>query len=284
MLKLRATGRGKHFSVMRGVMEAVQEVVYARGWPGRALELIPGGTNVREVRHALDLGRGGRDPLQLAFASDLHIGPLTSPRLLENAFTALAAFRPDVLVLGGDYVSLEVTAAKAETLRRLVASVPAPTKLAVLGNHDLWTDETVVERALVAGGARVLVNGSVQLPAPHEDVAIVGLDEPWSGAPDPERAFAGVTAPVRIAVAHAPEGQPFIAGRGAALMLCGHTHGGQVALPSGPVVVHGPLGRKYPSGLHEVGGLRLYVSRGIGNVDLPLRLYAPPEVALFTIS
>jgi uncharacterized protein len=66
-------------------------------------------------------------------------------------------------------------------------------------------------------------------------------------------------------------------------MLCGHTHGGQIALPSGPLVVHGPFGRKYPSGLHVLEGLRLYVSRGLGNVELPLRLNAPPEVALFTI-
>jgi predicted MPP superfamily phosphohydrolase len=162
--------------------------------------------------------------------------------------------------------------------------VPAATKVGVLGNHDLWADHAVVEGALEAGGVRVLVNASYTLPAPHDDVAIVGLDEPWSGAPDADRAFAGVTAPVRIAVAHAPEGQPFVAGRGAALLLCGHTHGGQVALPSGPVVVHGPLGRKWPGGLYDVDGLPLYVSRGLGNVDLPLRLFAPAEVALFTIS
>jgi len=46
----------------------------------------------------------------------------------------------------------------------------------------------------------------------------------------------------------------------------------------------GRLGRKYPNGLYDLDGLRLYVSRGLGNVDLPLRLNAPPEVALFTIS
>jgi predicted MPP superfamily phosphohydrolase len=284
MLKLRATGRGRHFSALRGVMEGLQEIVYAGSWPGRVMELLPASTRVAEVRHALDLRRSGRAALQLGFVSDLHIGPLTSPRLLDNAFAALAGFGPDLLVLGGDYVSFEATAEKAARLTRLVGSVPASTKVAVLGNHDLWTDETVVERALEAGGARVLVNGSVRLPAPHDDVTIVGLDEPWSGAPDPERAFAGAATPVRIAVTHAPEGHPFIAGRGADLLLCGHTHGGQVALPGGPVVVHGPLGRKYPSGLYDLDGLRLYVSRGLGNVDLPLRLNAPPEVALFTIS
>jgi uncharacterized protein len=284
MLKLRTTGRGRYFSVWRGLSETLQEVVYARGWPGRVLDRVPAATRVRQVRHDLVLGRSGRGALKLGFVSDLHIGPITSPRLLDNAFAALAAFRPDVLVMGGDYVSFEATAAKAERLTRLVASVPAATKLAVLGNHDLWTDQTVVERALEAGGARVLVNQSVGLPAPHDDIAIVGLDEPWTGEPDPERAFAGAASSLRIAVAHAPEGHPFISGRGAALMLCGHTHGGQVALPSGPVVVHGPLGRKYPSGLYDIDDLRLYVSRGVGNVDLPLRLNAPPEVALFTIT
>jgi predicted MPP superfamily phosphohydrolase len=283
-LKLRATGRGRHFSAARGVMELVQEVVYAGGWPERVYDRLTAGAPVRQVRHALALGRAGRAPLKLAFVSDLHIGPLTSPRLLDNAFAALADFRPDVLVMGGDYVTFEVSAAKAARLTALVASVPARVKLAVLGNHDLWTDHTVIERALEAGGARVLVNDSVALAGPHDDVAIVGLDEPWSGAPDPERAFGGVTAPVRIALTHAPEGHPFIAGRGVSLMLCGHTHGGQIALPSGPVVVHGPLGRRWPGGLYDVDDLRLYVSRGVGNVDLPLRWNAPAEVALFTIS
>jgi predicted MPP superfamily phosphohydrolase len=283
-LKLRSTGRGRYFSVARGVMETVQEVVYAGGWPGLLWDAIPGATRVREVRHALALGRAGRAPLKLGFVSDLHIGPLTSMRLLENAFAALAAFQPDVLVMGGDYVSLEMTSAKADRLQRLVASVPAPTKLAVLGNHDLWTDHPAIERALEAGGARVLINDAHRLPGAHDDVAIVGLDEPWCGAPDAERAFAAADAPLRLCVVHAPEGIPFVRNRGASLLMCGHTHGGQVALPRGPVVVHGPLGRKYPTGLYDVDGMAVYVSRGLGNVDLPLRIYAPPEVALFTIS
>src|SRR5204863_7441782 len=129
----------------------------------------------------------------------------------------------DVLVLGGDYVFLEVTRAMAARLTALVASVPAAVKVAVLGNHDLWTDQTVIERALEAGGVRVLVNQSFRLPAPHDDVAIVGLDEPWTGDPDPARAFADTGAAVNIAVAHAPEGIPFVEHRGASRLLCGHT-------------------------------------------------------------
>jgi predicted MPP superfamily phosphohydrolase len=284
MLKWRATGRGKYFTPLRAASELVQGVLYAGGWPARAWDRVPAATRVREVRHEIAAGRAGRAPLRLAFVSDLHIGPLTPPRLLDRAFEILAAWRPDVLVLGGDYVSFDVTPAKSARLTALVASVPAATKVGVLGNHDLWTDHPVIERALVAGGVRVLINDAHHLPAPHDDVAIVGLDEPWCGAPDAERAFAGVTAPVRIAVAHAPEGHPLMKDRGAALLLCGHTHGGQIALPSGPVLMHGPLGRRWPSGLHHADGLPLFVSRGLGNVELPLRAFAPPDVALFTIS
>ena len=66
--------------------------------------------------------------------------------------------------------------------------------------------------------------------------------------------------------------------------MCGHTHGGQVALPSGPVVVHGKHGRMYPAGLFDVGPMKLFVSRGLGAVDLPIRAYARPDVALLAFT
>ncbi len=216
--------------------------------------------------------------------SDLHIGPLTSTRLIERAFDRLTELAPDVLVLGGDYVSFDVDPKGAALLTGLVARVPAATKVAVLGNHDLWTDHGVIERALEAGGARVLVNGALRLPAPHDDVAIVGLDDPWTGTPDGDQAFAAAgDATTRVAVVHAPDGYPFVRDRGAALMLSGHTHGGQIATPYGPVVVHGHFGRRWPAGRFDIDGLPLYVSRGIGTVDIPFRLFAPPDVALIRL-
>lgn len=304
-MKLSSGGRGRNFSALRGVAESVQGLLWARGWPARLLDHIPAATRVALIEHELKLSPSPSPPtasssasasasdhpaaplpppLRLVFASDLHIGPLTPPRLLDNAFRLMAEAAPDVLVLGGDYVFLDVTPAMARELEARVAAVPARTKVAVLGNHDLWTDHRLIEEALAAGGARVLVNDAVRLPAPHGDVAIIGLDEPWTGQADGARAFAAAgDAPIKIAVSHAPEGLPFVEGRGAGLLLCGHTHGGQVALPRGPVVVHGPLGRRWPSGLHQVAGLNLFVSRGLGTVDVPFRAYAPPDVTLFTI-
>jgi uncharacterized protein len=277
-------GRGRRFSTARGLREIVQRVIYARDWPARALDRW-GTPRVQVIRQRITAGRPGRPALRLGFVSDLHLGPLTSTRLLEAAFARLAAAALDVLVLGGDYVFLDATAAKAGLLERLVAGVPAVTKVAVLGNHDLWTDHPLIERALERGGARVLVNQALRLPPPHDDVALVGLDDPFTGAPDPARAFAEAAgAGVRVAVVHAPEGYPFVRDRRAALMLCGHTHGGQIATPWGPIVVHGALGRRWPAGLYDVGGMPLFVSRGIGAVELPLRLGAPSDIGIFTLA
>jgi uncharacterized protein len=64
------------------------------------------------------------------------------------------------------------------------------------------------------------------------------------------------------------------------LALCGHTHGGHIALPGGvPILVPGPASRRYAHGRHAVGGARtLIVSRGVGSTEVALRLNADPDV------
>lgn len=288
LVKPRPPGRGRRFSRRRVVGEAITGAVFGSGWAARAWQRLPGRTAVDLVAHELPLlpARQGRTrPLRIAFASDLHIGPLTSPALLDNAFARLAEARPDVLVLGGDYVYLEATHEMARELEARVAAVPAPTKLAILGNHDLWTHHDRIEAALQRAGARMLINDAVFLPPPFDDVAVMGLDDVWTGRPDPApalRATAGAS--LVVGVAHSPEAVPVLDGCRLPLLLCGHTHGGQIALPSGPVVVQGKYGRRWPAGLYDVGEMKLFVSRGLGSVELPIRAYARPDVSLFTLT
>src|SRR5262249_28371755 len=112
-----------------------------------------------------------------------------------------------------------------------------------------------------------------------------GLDDPWTGRPDGVRALAAARgARYRIAVSHSPDGLPFVRGGGVSLLLAGHTHGGQIALPGPrPIIVPGPLGKRWPFGRHDVDGLTLFVSRGVGTSELPIRAFAPPDVAVFTL-
>lgn len=285
-MKLTAAGRGRNYTRKRAVLEAIAGVVYHGGWTARAWGLVPGRTTVDLLKHRLAiLPPASRErTLRIAFASDLHIGPLTPPALLDNAFGLLAEARPDVLVLGGDYVFLDATPAMARDLEARVAAVPAAIKLAVMGNHDLWTRHDLIESALERAGVQVLVNQAVRLPAPFDDVAMLGLDDPFTGHPDPDEALRDTAgAALRLAVAHSPEAWPLVSGRGVSLLLCGHTHGGQIAMPSGPVVVHGKQGRRFPAGLFQIDDLHLFVSRGLGAVELPFRVYARPDVSLFTL-
>ncbi|MFT5685660.1 MAG: putative MPP superfamily phosphohydrolase [Myxococcota bacterium] len=282
---LHADGRGKNYSPARGLIEAVLKVAYFRGWPGRLWGALPGRSVVHPQHLDLRILPPGTPPLRLAFLSDLHIGPTTPPALLDAAFACVTDWAPDILALGGDYVFLEASEAVAAELSRRVAAVPAAVKVAVMGNHDLWTFHHRLEDALTRAGATVLTNDALRLPAPHADVALLGIDDPWTGSPDAETAVTACgDASVRIALSHSPDGVPLLSESRADLILCGHTHGGQIALPGGvPLVVPGPMGKVWPWGLHRLADGWLFVSRGLGGVEIPMRSFAPPDVALITL-
>ena len=131
-------------------------------------------------------------------------------------------------------------------------------------------------------GVTMLVNQQHRLPPPHDDVVVLGLDEPWTGAPDGTPLHSD--AAVRIGLAHGPDGYDHLARAAPDLLLCGHTHGGQVCLPGGrPLTVPGQRSRQWPHGVHEHQGTCIVVSRGIGGVEIPVRLFAPPDVVWVTV-
>jgi uncharacterized protein len=296
MIRLASQGRGRAYTARRGVVESVLRVAYAGGWPAALWGRVPlaCARSVTVTRHTLPILPAGSPALRVGFVSDIHLGPTTPTRLVDDAFAKLAGAALDVLLLGGDYVFLDTSPAKEQELAARVGAVVAPTKLAVMGNHDLWTRHLGLERALAQGGARVLVNACVTLPAPHARVVVVGLDEPWTGRLDAPAAFSGAEdADAIVVLCHSPDGVPAaaralarLAGRPAAptaLFVCGHTHGGQVAAPWGPIVIPGRMGKRYPSGMFQAGGMSLFVSRGVGGVELPIRTFARPEIAVFEL-
>ncbi len=284
-VKLSSSGRGTSYTRLRGVVESALEVAYRGGWPARVWGRLPGTCHVHVIRRTFGVLPRGTPALRIGYASDLHAGPTTPTALLERAADALAEEELDVLLLGGDFVFLEVTPAKLDALERFVQRAKAKRTLAVLGNHDLWTHHHAIERALVRAGAELIVNRSVRLAPHHAAVAIVGLDDPWTGVPDAERAFHGADdAALRIVLCHSPDGVPLAAGRNVSLYCCGHTHGGHVAAPWGALYVPGPLGKTMSSGFHEAFGTRVFVSRGLGGIELPVRTFAPPDVAVFHLT
>jgi predicted MPP superfamily phosphohydrolase len=292
MLRLTPEGRGRNFSVSRGVTESLLRLLYWGSWPARLWAVVPGACVVDKLHHRIPLLHPGAPTVRAGFISDIHLGPTTPRRLVDAAFGHLASSSLDVLLLGGDYVFLDATEAKARELAARVRDVPAKTKLAVLGNHDLWAHHAVLERALEGVGVEILINRNVRLGTGPGSLWVAGVDEPWTGRMDVERALDGVEdAGGLVVLCHSPEGLPetlrVIARMGQAapptLYVCGHTHGGHLATPWGAIGVPGPTGKRYQAGRYRVGDVDVHVSRGVGAGEVPVRTFAPPDVAVFEL-
>jgi predicted MPP superfamily phosphohydrolase len=285
MVKLRASGRGRGYSAWRGLLESVLELLYRGDWPAHLWSTIPASRQVLVSRRSVTRSTSAGRACRVAFASDLHVGPTTPVSLLQAAFAAIQRERPDVLLLGGDFIFLEAVPSRLAVLRSLVESVSCPVKLAVLGNHDLWTADHAIVEALSNAGVTVLVNEAFPLPAPWSDVVVVGLDDPSTGRCDPAAAAAQLGGqPFRIVLCHSPDGLALLSGLQFNVFLAGHTHGGQIAAPWGPIVLpNGPMCGEYPSGFAQFGEGLVYVSRGVGTVELPIRSFAPPDILLLDL-
>jgi uncharacterized protein len=223
-------------------------------------------------------------PLLLAFASDFHAGPQTHPALFDMLVQEINAAQPDLVLLGGDYVSsasksIDVLTAKLAQLQ------PRFGIHGVLGNHDWWTDDAHIVHALQAAGVNVLINRNTRLPAPFDDVSICGIDDPWTGNADPAATFDGAGA-VRIFLTHSPDGLLLSRQARFDVALAGHTHGGQVAMRDGTQILTagGPLSRRYGRGQFAIAdnGV-LLVSLGIGCSNIPVRINSDPELILLTL-
>jgi predicted MPP superfamily phosphohydrolase len=277
-------GRGWYYSRKRNAMEWVVGRVWHGGWGPRLLQRVGLGGSVRVVREHIAIERArwpkGARPLRVGFVSDLHAGPTTHPELIREAITKVRALDADVVLLGGDYVYLD--AKHIDGAARELETISAPLgRFAVMGNHDLWADDRAICVRLERAGFRVLVNETVHLPAPFDFVSICGMDDPWTGIRDAKRAFDGAR-DVRVALVHSPHALDIANGERFDVMVCGHTHGGHLALPGGVPIVS--VGGRYQHGRYDLGdGRTLVVSRGIGATELPLRTFANPDVVSLTI-
>ena len=275
--------RGKHNHLLRRVGESVLDVALLGGHVARFTHRLKLQGKLSITHHALTLPPERRlaEPMRIAFASDFHAGPTTHPEIFADLFREIDRQQPDLLLLGGDFVSCKAQYIAAFT-RDLAACRPRLGKFAVFGNHDLWADDDHLVDALGQAGVVLLLNRHAALPAPFDHVSICGIDDPWTGAPDFDAAFLGAQT-TRILLMHAPDGLLLAQDHKFDLAFAGHAHGGQIALPDGtPIVLPaGPLCRQYSYGRYPVAGNGdLVVSRGVGCSTLPLRINADPELVM----
>jgi predicted MPP superfamily phosphohydrolase len=224
------------------------------------------------------------DGLRIAHLSDLHIGGLT-PRSWGLAWSRAAnRRRPDVAVVTGDLVTSGTAfyAAVADVVGELRAEMGV---FVSMGNHDYFGDGDGLVSALHASGARVLRNEGIVLERRGSRIWLAAVDDTWTRRDNLAACMSkrpeGATT---ILLAHDPNTFDAASEAGAELVLSGHTHGGQIALPFAPRALNlATFVYRYRLGFYRRGRSVLYVHPGLGTTGPPMRLGVAPEVTILVL-
>lgn len=219
--------------------------------------------------------------------TDIHHSAFVSLDYLKRVVEKANSLKPDLTVLTGDYVDdgKEYVAPAINALSGLKARRGL---LAILGNHDHYVGKSHSAGVINSHGIPLLENSHRVFESGKSALCVAGVKDYLEDFPDAKEALTGVDKEMpRILLAHHPdyaEGLP--RDERVDLVISGHTHGGQVRLPfSYAPVVPSSYGQKYSGGLVRLAGrdTRVYVSRGVGVVGIPVRLNCPPELTLIRL-
>ena len=215
--------------------------------------------------------------LRIGFVTDLHRSSTVSHAMIATAVSAVLAKAPDLIVLGGDYVTNR-DRRYVQPAADALAPLTAPHGVfAVLGNHD---DERDVTAALTGAHFSVLRDARTQITVRGELIDIAGLRYWTHRMPDITRVLRGAS-PTLLLIAHTPKRLIEATALSVPLLLSGHTHGGQIVLPG----IGAVAAREFPiiAGAARRENTTVFVSRGVGTVYVPVRVNCPPEVAILRI-
>ncbi len=224
------------------------------------------------------------DGFRIAHLSDLHIGTLTPKAWGLSWVRAANARGVDLAVVTGDMVTSGTQ--YHDDIAEVVGALRAEMGVFVsLGNHDYFGDVEPLVSRLRARGVKVLRNEGVVIERGEEAFWLAGIDDTWTRRDDLAAALRGRPRGVPVVLlAHDPESFDKAAEAGADLVLSGHTHGGQIAVPffnrRASLV---SFGHRYGLGIYRYAGATLYVHPGLGTTGPPMRLGVAPEVTILVL-
>jgi len=231
----------------------------------------------------------------IAFLSDIHHSFVVPRSYIEHVVRVTNALSPDIIILGGDYVTSEgkyewihaqkYVAPCFQALARLEAKMG---RFAVTGNHDTGVGLPKIHAAMKTAGIQNIDNSGVWLECNGQKLRICGVADLRTSIPNPHLALANATnKDATILVSHNPDvAERVIHDDRVGLMLSGHTHGGQVVLPfiGAPFVNYcSDYGQKYRYGVVRGPKCNVFVTSGVGTLPPAFRFNCPPEVALITL-
>ena len=221
------------------------------------------------------------DGFTIVQISDIHVGPTIKKHYVQAIVDGVNELLPDVVAITGDVVDGSVEHLSEQA--RLLASLRAPFGVyLVTGNHEYYSGATAWVAEFRRMGLRVLMNEHAVIHPSGLPVVVAGVTDYSAGSFDPQQrsnpkaALAGAPADAcaRILLAHQPRSAAAAQPLGYHLQLSGHTHGGQF-FPWGFFV---RFQQPFTAGLHRLGKMWVYTSRGTGYWGPPKRLGAPSEI------
>ncbi len=215
------------------------------------------------------------DGFRILHLSDTHLDlhPALTPVILER----IASLKYDLAVLSGDFRTSTYGPYQSAMLEteKVIRALKAPA-LGILGNHDFLEFVPYLE----SYGLKMLLNETIPLERGGQVIYFSGVDDPhFYEVDDLPRAHASIPPDgFSILLAHSPEIYREAAVCGYNLMLCGHTHAGQICLPGRiPLVINADCPRSIAVCAWEHRGMQGYTSPGTGTSGVPARFFCPPR-------
>ncbi len=285
---LAATPRFRKFDASRRTFLRRSAYVVATATVGGTSYGMLVGKNQREVTtteipvHGLPQAF---DRFVIALVSDIHAGAFMVKGQMREYVAIANDLGADLTVVPGDFVTGSVD--EVYPFAEVFGELRAPHGVyGVLGNHDFYTGDpdrvaNVVDRA----GIRMLRDSSAVIRRGTSSFSLVGVDDVGRRDRAPvmlDRALAAVPkGEATVLLCHRPYYLPQASARNVGLMLSGHTHGGQIVLGrfGNAVLTPAAFASPYVWGLYRLEKTRMYVTRGIGTVGLPMRINCPAEIS-----
>lgn len=265
---------------------ALTTVVAGTGGALYASKVEPDWLEVNQVRLTLPRLAPALHGYRLLQISDIHMdGWMTRARLM-HIVEIVNEQQPDTVAITGDFVTYDPAEAYAADLIAALSQLkPRHATVAVLGNHDYWTNAAVIREVIRDSGIVDLNNDVFSVQDGNGVLHFAGVDDIWEKHARLDTVLDKLPADgAAILLAHEPDFADTTAKAGRFdLQISGHSHGGQIVLPLlGPPVLP-YLARKYPLGRYQVGNMLQYTNRGLGMVSPQVRFNCRPEITVFIL-
>jgi hypothetical protein len=244
---------------------------------------------VQEHEVALPAEFSGLDGVRIAQFSDIHGDGRTDTARIQSFIEKVNGLRPDLIFFSGDVVSSgqKYIASTTHLLSGLKARIA---KIAAVGDHEMFTNKSLVVDGLRKAGFTVAEDSTLHLTIASTSISVTDVVYTYRQRPthdDLQHASDEADGSYRILLVHQPAEQlvQFASTRGYHLFIAGHSHGGVIAFGIPGIFLWAPsrVETRYFTGFFHVGKMFVSVTNGLGHTLAPIRYQASVEVTLLKL-